>query len=178
MIEALEDTLGFEASRPLNLLLSAKQSGLGTPGGLDNWLRGLWLEDWTLACVEKCAREVGCHEWLGDVKGLIPGDSARTPARGFQIDVAVMRGYQLFAISCKAVSHFRDAKLGLMEIFARARHMGGEEARAALVTTQLDAARLKQDFASDWGADKRVRVFGCRQLPDLATHLANWFEHP
>jgi hypothetical protein len=89
-----------------------------------------------------------------------------------------MRGYQLFALSCKAVSGRREAKLGLMEVFARARQMGGEEARAALVTTRFDAASLRQEFASDWGAGKRVRVFGCEQLPGLRQRLKHWFENP
>lgn len=178
VIQALESTLGLQAERPLNLSSAAGRAGFGTTQKLRNWLRGEWLEDWTLACVESCAEETGCHEWYRDIKGKIPGNTARTATREFQIDVAALRGYQLFALSCKAVSDLGKAKLGLMEIFARSRQMGGEEARAALVTTQLDAAKLEQDFASDWGADKRVRVFGCHDLPGLATHLAHWFKKP
>ncbi|MDD3829138.1 MAG: hypothetical protein PHY79_24470, partial [Anaerolineae bacterium] len=155
-LRVLESTLGLEAERPLNLWLAAKREGFGTPQKLSNWLLSDWLEEWTLACVKACAEETGCREWYRDIVGEIPGNTARAATRQFQIDVAALRGYQLFALSCKAVSVLREAKLGLMEIFARSRQMGGEEARAALVTTQLDAAMLEQDFASDWGADKRV----------------------
>jgi hypothetical protein len=65
-----------------------------------------------------------------------------------------------------------------MEAFARARQLGGEEGRAALVTTYADAAGLKAEFAADWGASRRVRVFGCGELPNLQAYLQAWYQNP
>ncbi len=149
-----------------NLADIGSRIGLGSQGSVTNWLRWQWLEDWALACVPRSDRVPRA----GNIQGRSGG------VRPFEIDVAFMRGYQFFAVSCKDTKARGTLKLGLMEAFTRARQMGGEEGRAALVTTYEDAAGLEAEMAADWAAKRRVRVFGCRELPDLAAHFQNWYD--
>ncbi len=165
VVDELALAFELEPDELLDLEDAAERNGCGNP---KDWLKWEWLEDWTLAC----AQALDYAPRVKDLRGTTSGKQE------FQIDVAVMRGYQLFVLSCKATANRRYAKLGLMEAFARARQMGGEEARAALVTTYHDPDALAQEFATDWGASKRVRVFGCTHLADLQNELKVWFENP
>ena len=175
VVDALATCLGMAGNEPLDLEGVAQRVGLSSRGSLLNWLAWEWLEDWTLVCVRDLVSEpdLGYGSPVKGLKGVVVSGGY-----GFQIDVAVMRGYQLFVFSCKATTVRKLAKLGLMEAYARARQMGGEEARAILVTTYDKPDGLKSEFAGDWGADQRVRVYGCAHLPDLKDHLRDLFEHP
>lgn len=170
----LEEALGLVASLPASVPEAARRVGFRKPGSLRVWLDGGWLEDWALRCIQ----ELGYTERFRNLLGRIPGKTTEEKARRFEMDVGAMRGYQLFALSCKAGKTWSEAKLGLMEVLARARQMGGEEARAALVMTHLDAGAMEQEVSSDWGAGKRIRVFGCKQLSGLKNLLQQWFDEP
>lgn len=96
----------------------------------------------------------------------------------FELDVAAMIGYQLFAISCMAaVPKGRAAyKEHLLEAFVRARQLGGDEARVGLVCFYADAAQLEAELQETWLTQDAIRVFGRSHLPDLDIHLRDWFE--
>jgi hypothetical protein len=128
-------------------------------------LQGTWLEEWTLSCV----RGAGYTECAGSLKGYTP--------RLFEIDVAVMRGYQLFAISCATTGDRGKAKQKLFEVFVRAQQIGGEEARAAVVCPGIeDTDALRQEVEYEWEAANRIRVFGRREIADLDRHIKEWIE--
>ncbi len=164
VVEHLERALDLKGLEPVNLRAAARQAGLKSSRGLSLWLDGTWLEHWVLACI----KELGYEHRAQDLVGL-------TPSR-FQIDVAVMRGYQLFALSCGVTTVPQRAKLKLLEIYTRARQIGGDEARVGLVCAVDDPRGLEQEIAREWDAGNRVRVFGIWQLPDLQAHLKTWFE--
>ena len=94
----------------------------------------------------------------------------------FEFDVAVMRGYQLFAFSCTTSTQRSLNKKKLFEVFMRARQMGGDEAHVALVGGYADADGLLREVNEEWLAPRdMIRVFGPKDWPDLEHKIAEWF---
>jgi hypothetical protein len=160
----LEQALGLAEPGSVDLRATARQTGLKSPRELSLWLDGTWLENWGLVCI----KGLGYKHRARSLIGL-------TPSR-FEIDIAVMRGYQLFALSCGVTRDRDKAKLKLLEIYTRARQIGGDEARVGLMCPVDDPRGLEQEIAREWDAGNRVRVFGRKHLPDLQNHFKNWFE--
>lgn len=163
VITLLEKALALEDSEPVSLRTAAREAGFKSSRELLLWLNGIWLEHWALACI----RELGYEHRAQDLTGLT--------SKAFQIDVAVMRGYQLFALSCGVTDDRRRAKLKLLEIYTRAMQIGGDEARVGLVCAVDDPQGLEQEIARDWGTAHRVRVFGHKHWPDLQVYFERWF---
>jgi len=91
-----------------------------------------------------------------------------------ELDVAAMYGYQLIAVSCSMTTHRKLCKMKAIEVLFRARQLGGEGARAVLVTT-MDrgrAADLQADVREEFGVAEAITVWGL----DHATTLAASFE--
>lgn len=164
VIGHLEQALALEDPKPVDLRAVARQAGLRGSKGPSLWLDGVWLEHWALACI----KELGYKQRAQNLVGLTPSH--------FQIDVAVMRGYQFFALSCGVTNNPQEAKLKLFEIYIRARQIGGDEACVGLVCTVDDPRHLEQQIIREWDAGSRVRVFGSKQLPNLQSYLKSWFE--
>ena len=134
------------------------------------WLDGEWLE----------------HYVLQEVKNISSGSSIRDSRMSFHIpdetdndkfefDVAFMRNYQLFALSCTTDSDPGLCKLKLFEAYRRARQMGGDEARVALVCCYDKPEKIKKGFMSQIKDDK-VNVFGSGDLADLSEKLKTWIQ--
>lgn len=164
VVQHLERVLKVTDSQQVNLRRAAKQAGLKSPRELGIWVDGTWLENWALTCV----KELGYEHRARSVEGFRPVQ--------FEIDVAVMRGYQLFALSCSVTIDPKKAKQKLLEIYARARQIGGDEVRLGVVCPIEDTDKLKQQIAQAVGTANRVGVFGRRHLPELKKHLKQWFE--
>lgn len=164
VVEHLERALDLKDQKPVNLRDVARRAGLKSSRGLSLWLDGMWLEHWALTCI----KALGYERRAQNLIGLTP--------RRFEIDVAVIRGYQLFALSCGVTTDPHRGKLKLLEIYTRARQIGGDEARVGLVCAVDDPRGLEQEITREWDAGNRVRVFGSRQLPDLQAHLKTWLE--
>lgn len=127
-----------------------------------DWLTGNWLEDFVLLQVKEMSNEFGASF---DVP--LPGSSQ------FEFDVAFLRGYQLFAFSCTTSSDFGRCKQKLFEAHLRAKQLGGEEARVALVCCSDKPDFLRQQFQAAI-ADRTINVFGRHELNNLADHVAAW----
>lgn len=115
-------------------------------------------------------------------KGLEPIRGSRKKAAAlFDLDVAAMRGYQLFAISCMVAGiqgkgPKNNYKEHLLEAYVRARQLGGDEARVALICHFGDPGLLQQEVEESWFAEGRIQVFGLPELSNLKDHLRNWFQ--
>ncbi len=139
---------------------------------LAKWLDGKWLEHYTLWALRQIASECQIHQ---------AGVSFEPRERDFEFDVAAMRGYQLFAVSCTTESKKRVLKLKLFEAYVRARQMGGDEARVGLVccapsdNPDNNPERIQSEIEETWDAKGKVHVFGAEHLANLPRHLANWF---
>ena len=164
LVTALETTLRLQDKEPIQQDAAARHAGLAGWNELWPWLDGFWLEHWALACIEA----LGYPQRARNLVGLTPSK--------FEIDVAVLRGYQLFALSCSVTGNSSKAKLKLFEVYTRAKQIGGDEARIGLVCAADDPQGLQQQITREWDSGNHVRVFGCRHLPDLQRYFKNWFE--
>lgn len=135
-----------------------------------DWLTGKWLEHHVLDVLNHMQDSLGLHERVQNLQ---------TSVTQFEVDVVAVRGYQLFAFSCKAKSdEERDGraelKLALFEAYVRAQQLGGEEARVALVCCAEDPQSIEREMQRDLDTKGRTRVFGRRDLGDLASYVDDW----
>lgn len=135
-----------------------------------NFLRGTWLEDYVLGKVLSIKDNCYLHGCGSSLEVGLPFYN-RKPF--FEIDVVAIRGYQLFAIACTLESRVFECKKKLFEITLRARQLGGDETRIALVC--LAGAGAKQSLEEQL-SDDRIAVFGRDDLETLEDGLRKWFK--
>lgn len=136
----------------------------------DELLTAGWLEVWTARLIRTCldgsttAVDVNVH-----------CKRARPSPTEFEIDVALIRGHRLHVVSCTTHRKKALCKSKLFEVAMRARQMGGDLARSALVSL-LDGSdangtyvdQLRADISSVWNAPSVPRVFGLADLREWA----------
>ena len=83
--------------------------------------------------------------------------------KDFEFDVVAIRHYQLYAFACTLDRGRATCKSKLLEAVARARQLGGSEARVALVCSIDDAPDLENEVES-LVRDNQVKVFGRSDL--------------
>lgn len=137
------------------------------PENLCEWLEGLWLEYYLLEQLQKISLEVNLCDFGQDIK---------TKEIDFQLDAIAVCGYQLFAFSCTTDSKDGMLKLKLFEAFMRARQLGGDEARVALVCCSKNPQKVEREAHRDVDTEGRIKVFGLQDLPDLANKLKLWIK--
>lgn len=153
------------------LLQELKKQG-GFPDFIDTfkWLEGIWLEYHVLQAVSDAAQANSICDYGLDFDIPLSGTK-----EGFQFDVAFMRGYQLFAVSCTTDNNRALCKSKLFEASIRAQQMGGSEARVALMCCFDDPDSLKSELASLLG-ENQVTVFGREHLDDLPRAISQWIK--
>jgi Card1-like endonuclease family protein len=129
------------------------------------WLDGKWLEHHVLDELRLISPQLNLHQLAQNVE---------THEVQFDVDVVALRGYQLFAISCSTDAGKGLLKSKLFEAYIRARQLGGDEARTALVCCSSKPEEIEQEMRRDVDPEGRIRVFGQSHLPDIRTHLINW----
>ncbi|MCA9940585.1 MAG: DUF1887 family protein, partial [Anaerolineales bacterium] len=135
------------------------------------WFIGGWLEAYVHASLRQLQNDFPVE--------VSVGLQYKQPGLGMSLDLdnAMMFGYQLFALSCM-VSDGKNrkgtVKEHLLEVYVRARQLGGDEARVALVCYYDNARLLEQELMRSWDAKGKIRVFGKSELPELSRHLADW----
>lgn len=136
------------------------------------WLDGLWLEHYVLEQVKNIANNQLIKDY--GLNFEIPLQGTKD---GFEFDVAFTRGYQLFAISCTTASDEKQerslCKSKLFEAYLRAKQMGGEEARVALVCCADQPDTLKAEIANTLSSNK-IAVFGRADLLNLSDNIVQW----
>jgi len=133
------------------------------------WLDGLWLEHYVLQKVKNIADRNSIKDYGLNFKVPLPGTQ-----KGFEFDVAFTRGYQLFAMSVSTTSDRKLCKSKLFEAYLRARQMGGDEARVALICCTNEPDTLKAEVAVL--DDKKIAVFGRDDLIDLSSKIEEWIK--
>lgn len=168
---AMEQTLGQAASSGiLRFGPAAQAAGFNDTtdpvAALCQFLHGTWLEHFLLHELQALANQFDFHDIRLGVSIEIPDDGKQPYQRtNFELDVVALRGYQLFAFSC-GTSGRKKLKLKLFELFARARQIGGDEARMGLVGMDFHGKSLQQEARRDLGT-QRIRVFDQRSLGNL-----------
>ncbi len=146
------------------------------------WLDGEWLEHYVLHQVSAIQ---DTHEVYEQAASFWIKDPASPDRTKFQFDVAFIRGYQLFAISCTTIEDRSNCKQKLFEAYIRAQQLGGSEARVALVCCAMpkDVSALRTQISNVLKSapeaivkDTKIAVFGRKDLPSLANKLAEWIE--
>ncbi len=88
----------------------------------------------------------------------------------FEIDLIIIKGYQLFGISCTTISKNKAAiKNKGFEIILRSKQIGGEEAKAMLITLADDnlTKKIENELQIETGAKRNIIVLGKKVLqPD------------
>lgn len=130
-----------------------------------DWFRSKWLEEYVLSCIERSKID------FAD-KGL----KYKTTHDHFELDVVVLIGYQLFVISCITTGEKDKVKEHLLEAYVRARQLGGDEARVAIVCCYTEPSRLQSEVVRAWDAQGKVEIFGIKHLGNLTQHLSSWFQ--
>lgn len=132
----------------------------------DRFLKGVWLEDWVGVMVQQMAMKSEI---------CISIESMRSKERKFEVDVVLIRRHRLYVISCTTQSKLKDCKFKLFEVAMRARQLGGDLARAALVCLLYDGNedgfyvdQLRHDVADIWVASNTPKVFGLDDLREWA----------
>ncbi len=138
------------------------------------WLDGLWLEHYTLHQVQEISKS---HPgWIND-SGM--SFEVKDANKKFEFDVAFVKDYQLFALSCTTDASKGLCKSKLFEAYIRARQLGGEQARVALVCCYDKPKDLADEMKVDTEVDRKdpkITVFGCKELDNLHVHIQNWID--
>ena len=162
----LQQELGLNG-KTLSVHEAAVACGYREPKHFCGWLHGKWLEHYTLDILNNAAETLHLHQ---SAQNIEPREVQ------FDVDVVAMRGYQLFAISCSTDDTKPLLKSKLFEAYIRARQIGGDEARVALICGIEKPEVLEREMRRDVDPDGRIRVFGREQFPTLAEELAWWIK--
>jgi hypothetical protein len=152
----------------LRVLCQEKIVPFNNPKELLNWMEGKWLESYVVSILKQNKASYRLNDFGRSFR-------VRSPLFKFEADVAAMRGYQLHVISCYTGHDTQRATHKLIECLVRSRQIGGDEAGAAVVCMSEDPSSIENDVSHIYDISGRVKVFGRRQLPDLAEHLSDWF---
>jgi hypothetical protein len=139
------------------------------------WLDGLWLENYVLHQVQEVDRS---YPGLIDDNGM-SFKVKDAKKEKFEFDVAFTKEYQLFALSCTTDASKNLCKSKLFEAYIRARQLGGEQARTALVCCYDKPEELEAELKVETAVgkeDPKLVVFGCKQLDNLHIHIKNWID--
>jgi hypothetical protein len=92
----------------------------------------------------------------------------QSPNQKFELDVILIKGYQLIGISCTTSGQKHLCKSKGFEIFMRTRQIGGEEARAVLVTRLSESQKeeVQSELEIDTGGKGNILVLGANDLKD------------
>ncbi len=174
VVQSLREALGLEDSETLPLD-PAKIPGWPfrkrDPERLCRWLDGEWLEHYVLHSVVSVAGPLKLHDCVMNLKT----DRDRSDV-DLELDVAAMRGYQLFGISCTTSVEKHLVKSKLFEAYVRVRQLGGDEARVGLISGWSKPEKFEREVARAWDAKGKIKVFGPQHLADLGQELDRWFK--
>lgn len=172
VVTALDSLCGSTAAPDLIAARLRPQEKNPILKSCSKWFGALWLEEYALTCLERLA---GRFHHISCGKNL-EYRAKKERSDKFELDVAAIIGYQLFAISCCTADKKEKAKEHLLEAFVRARQLGGDEARVGLVCCTDDPEQLRKEIAREWDAEGKLRVFGRSHLRDLGEAFEQWFQ--
>lgn len=133
---------------------------------------GKWLEEYVLKAILDCGKSISFSLVRKNVK-------VNKDNREAEFDVILMKGYQLFLISCSTDSKIQRIKHKAFEALYRAEQIGGEHAQVIMVSmlpndcNKNDAARknnineLKKDI-SQFNARQKISYVGLEDLEIIA----------
>jgi hypothetical protein len=167
--QLLQQHFGAEAQK---LSLQTARSNFPTITRLCEWLDGIWLEDYVLQQVQHIQAALDIHECRMSFRMQDPSDRTARFDK-FEFDVAFMRHYQLFALSCTTSESRKLCKQKLIEANTRAQQLGGIEARVALVCARSDTESLRKELEVAT-RNRKIAVFGRQDWANLSAKITDW----
>ncbi|MHA1339367.1 MAG: DUF1887 domain-containing protein [Promethearchaeota archaeon] len=139
------------------------------------FLDGKWFEYYIYNQLQNVLRDRGLEEKRHyglslEAKKIVNGNGARK----FELDIFLIRGYQLVAISVTTAKKLTICKSKGFEVIHRARQIGGEESRAILVTVLNDGEKrdLETDLSFVTGvASKKFLIYGLNDLDQIGKKI-------
>lgn len=168
----LQQHLGAKANT-FSLQIAQKQ-GFRDITQVCEWLDGIWLEHYVLAQVQQVASQCDVHE-SGMSFHIQDALTLSSSWDKFEFDVAFLRHYQLFALSCTTTDSRSLCKQKLIEANLRARQLGGAEARVGLVCCHHDPASLRSELEVAT-RNRKIAVFGRQDLRNLGEKITSWVQ--
>jgi hypothetical protein len=153
-------------------LQAAKENGFEQLRNVCEWLDGIWLEHYVLQQIKLISPSCSIHDSKRSFRIQDPVNPHKKWDK-FEFDVAFMRDYQLFALSCTTTDKRHLCKQKLIEANLRSRQLGGGEARVALVCCYDWAESLKSELEVET-KNRKIAVFGRQDLGLLAPKIAHW----
>ncbi len=101
-------------------------------------------------------------------------------ARDFELDVVAVLGYQIVLVSCSVVTDSPVVKLKAMEALHRARQLGGDEARAVMLsgTNKVNASIIEDELRDEIGsASAPLQVWGADKWSQLQNAFAAYLRN-
>lgn len=144
---------------------------------LIEWLHGKWLEEYVYLTIEQISDQLKLTEVQMSVY-------AKYNNRDCEIDVVVMKGYQLYVFSCTTSKELSRIKNKAFEAMYRAEQLGGGHANVIVITTIREKKKqsrqphqklysledIKNDLSSfDATENKKVELIGLETIkhPDF-----------
>lgn len=152
--------------------LQTAQPKFQTITRLCEWLDGIWLEDYVLQQVQQIQQALDLHECRMSFRMQDPTDRHARFDK-FEFDVAFIRHYQLFALSCTTSESRKLCKQKLIEANTRAQQLGGIEARVALVCARSDTESLRKELEVAT-RNRKIAVFGQQDWSNLSAKITHW----
>ncbi|XHX78394.1 MAG: DUF1887 domain-containing protein [Stenomitos frigidus ULC029] len=184
-IKALLKPYADDSSRSVSLAALQADRDFDQDYTANYWINhNDWFEHYVLHQVQSIADAYSIHVSKASfhIKDLDSNPARRgcSSSQGdsekkFEIDVAFMRSYQLFALSCSISKTKSTLKEKLFEVYLRAKQLGGDEARVALVCFSEEPEVLEYELKIVLD-NPNIKVFGKAQLLNLADEIATWIE--
>ncbi|CBN58550.1 MULTISPECIES: Card1-like endonuclease domain-containing protein [Kamptonema] len=184
LFPAVGNLLGECLDLPTNKSLKdkAKAEGFSDFKEFHTWLNGTWLESYALKKIQMISDDIGVRKEdiqmsfnIVEDKNKMNTNNKAADAK-FEFDVAFIKRYQLFAISCTAKSKKADCKEKLFEASLRAKELGGDEARVALVCCYDAPQEIEDELARFGTRDPKVKVFGRKDLANIGDEILAWVD--
>lgn len=122
---------------------------------------GMWLEDFVLNSLLKLKKD----NKIPSVNEIKKGIKAFFGNREADIDLVIMKGYQMFLISCTTSQEISEVKLKAFEALYRAEQLGGEHAKV-IVVSLMDNSKIEKlgcDL-SQFEASKKCHLIGIDEI--------------
>ena len=113
------------------------------------FFNGKWLEDYVLINLLELRAEQEIE--VDDIK---KGVEASFNERKTEIDVIVIKGYQLFLVSCTTSREIKYVKHKAFEALYRAEQLGGEHAKVIIVSTMYNKKISSDSFSDENNLEK------------------------
>lgn len=135
------------------------------------FFKGKWLEDFVLNCLTNL--KITQNVLLDEIR---KGVEASHGNRKTELDVIAIRGYKLFLFSCTTSPEIPFVKQKAFEAIYRAEQLGGEHAKAIVVSLMYNTYDAKNQFTGDhnleelkkdlmqFDAARNCRVIGIDEL--------------